>query len=187
MSMVSPLLAPSRGVLRFWGVVIAALSVILPSLSHWFAQPPLPLAVLWLAYGWAAEEEGEARGDHWLQQVMALRAPIVLALLGLLQDELANNPLGLMMAIYLFAFLIGRVVSVLIAPELVHPWVSFAVTALLSILVAAGLARWAIGPEFPMKPYAIAAAITIVLFPFVQSLYMDTAARTRSPTMGTRR
>jgi hypothetical protein len=180
MSMVSSIRAPSRGLLRFWGVVIAVATVVLPAMSHLFTQPPMPLGVLWLAYGWAAEEEGEARGDHWLQQVMALRAPIALALLGLMQDELANSPLGLMMAIYLFAFLIGRVVSVLIAPELVHPWVSFAVTALLSILVAAALARWAIGPDFPMKPYAETVLITIVLFPFVQPLFMDSAPTTRA-------
>src|SRR5262245_13426280 len=111
MSFASPLrsTSPNSG-LRFWGVVLAVASVILPAVWPWLRQPPAPLAVLWAAFGWAAEEEGEARGDHWLQQLGALRAPIALALLGLLQDQLNDNPLGMMAAIYLLTFLIGRVV-----------------------------------------------------------------------------
>ena len=56
--------------------------MILPALplGPVFAQPPLPLAVLWAAYGWAAEDNG------W-------RAPVALAMLGLLHDQLAGGPL----------------------------------------------------------------------------------------------
>ena len=85
--------APSRGVLRAWGLALAVASVILPALpmGPLLAQPPLPFAVLWAAYGWAAEDE-----SGW-------RAPIALALLGLLHDQLAGGPYGLFMLIYLAA------------------------------------------------------------------------------------
>ncbi|HRE45411.1 MAG TPA: hypothetical protein PKY87_15760, partial [Terricaulis sp.] len=51
--------APNQRVLRAFGLVLAIASVILPALplGPLFAQPPLPLAVLWAAYGWAAEDE----------------------------------------------------------------------------------------------------------------------------------
>ena len=60
--------APSRTMLRAWGFALAVASVILPALplGGLFAQPPIPLAVLWAAYGWAAEDE-----SSW-------RAPVIL-------------------------------------------------------------------------------------------------------------
>jgi hypothetical protein len=50
---------PSKETLRALGFTLAVLSVILPALplGPLFAQPPMPLAVLWAAYGWAAEDE----------------------------------------------------------------------------------------------------------------------------------
>ena len=95
---LSTLLAPNRGALRAWGLAIALASVVLPSLLRGpiFSQPPFPLAVLWAAYGWAAEDEGD-----W-------RAPVALALMGLLHDQLSGGPLGPFAFIYLATYLIGR-------------------------------------------------------------------------------
>ena len=61
----------SRSALRVWGFALAVASVILPALplGPLFAQPPMPLAALWAAYGWAAEDE-----SGW-------RAPVTLAAL----------------------------------------------------------------------------------------------------------
>ena len=49
----------NRAMLRGWGFVVALASVTLPALplGPLFAQPPLPLAALWAAYGWAAEDK----------------------------------------------------------------------------------------------------------------------------------
>lgn len=155
---------PSRGVLRGWGFVIAVASVILPALpmGPLFAQPPMPLAMLWAAYGWAAEDE-----NGW-------RAPVVLVVLGALHDLLAGNPLGLFAALYCSAYLIGRVVAVLMsAPNLVSLWGGFIVTALLTVLIASLLGRWALGENFSVRLYAEAAIITAILFPLVRPLYMS--------------
>ncbi|MGE0595747.1 MAG: hypothetical protein AB7P07_05255 [Hyphomonadaceae bacterium] len=155
--------ASSSASLRAWGAALAVASVILPALPFGmlFAQPPMPLAVLWAAYGWAAEDE-----SGW-------RAPVALTLLGLTHDLLAGGPFGLFMAIYLSAYLIGRGVAVLMsAPNLLSLWGGFAVTAVLSIVVARLLAPWALGPNVSVRPYAEAALITAVLFPLVRPLYM---------------
>lgn len=169
--------APSRGVLRTWGLVIAVLSVILPALplGPLFSQPPLPLAVLWAAYGWAAEDE-----SGW-------RAPLALALLGLLHDQLAGGPYGLFMAIYLSAYLVGRILAVLMsAPNLVSLWGGFIGAALFTIGVAYLLARFGLGRNVSVLPYAEAAIITAILFPIVRPLYMGASARAR-PQVGGRR
>ena len=169
MSLMS-LRAPSRGVLRFWGLIIAIASVILPALplGPLFAQPPMPLAVLWAAYGWAAENESD-----W-------RAPLTLALLGLVHDQMAGGPFGLFVAIYLSAYLIGRVASVVMsAPNLVSLWGGFIVTAALTIGIAAVIAPWGLGPNVSVRPYAEAAGITALLFPLVRPLYMESGPATR--------
>lgn len=169
MSLLS-LRAPSRGVLRFWGLIIAIASVILPALplGPLFAQPPLPLAVLWAAYGWAAENESD-----W-------RAPLTLAVLGLVHDQMAGGPFGLFVAIYLSAYLIGRVASVMMsAPNLVSLWGGFIVTVLLTIGIAAVIAPWGLGPNVSVLPYAEAAGITALLFPLVRSLYMESGPASR--------
>ncbi|HVZ99113.1 MAG TPA: hypothetical protein VG841_02225 [Caulobacterales bacterium] len=156
--------APSRGVLRAWGFALAVASVILPALplGPLFAQPPMPLAVLWAAYGWAAEDE-----SNW-------RAPTALLVLGLVHDQMAYQPYGLFPALYLSAFLIGRVFAVLMsAPNIVSLWGGFIATALITVLLAAWLAPLAVGANFSVRPYAEAAAITAVLFPLVRPLYMS--------------
>jgi hypothetical protein len=162
--------APSRGVLRFWGLMLAIASVILPALplGPLFAQPPMPLAVLWAAYGWAAEDEGD-----W-------RAPIALAVLGLVHDQLAGGPLGLFVALYLSAYLIGRIAAVMMsAPNIVSLWGGFIVTACLTIAIAWVIAPWALGPNVSVYPYAEAAVITAILFPLVRPLYMESGPASR--------
>ncbi|WP_395645663.1 hypothetical protein [Terricaulis sp.] len=169
MSLLS-LRAPSRGVLRFWGLIIAIASVILPALplGPLFAQPPMPLAVLWAAYGWAAENESD-----W-------RAPVTLAGLGLLHDQMAGGPFGLFIALYLSAYLIGRVAAVMMsAPNLVSLWGGFIVTTLLTVLIAKMIAPIALGEYVGVRQYAEAAGITALLFPIVRPLYMESGPATR--------
>jgi len=161
--------APSRRVLRAWGFVLAVASVILPALpmGPLFAQPPLPLAVLWAAYGWAAEDE-----SGW-------RAPVTLALLGLLHDQLAGGPYGLFVVLYLAAYLIGRIAAVAMsAPNLVSLWGGFIVTALLTVAIASVVAPLGLGRNVSVGPYLEAAIITAIIFPLVRPLYMSAGART---------
>jgi hypothetical protein len=169
--------APSRNVLRTWGLALAVLSVILPALplGPLFAQPPMPLAVLWAAYGWAAEDE-----SGW-------RAPLLLAVLGLLHDQLAGGPYGLFAGIYLAAYLAGRVLAGLMsAPNLVSLWGGFIGTVLFTVGVAYVLARLGLGPNISVLPYAEAAIITAILFPIVRPLYMSNSPSLR-PQPGGRR
>jgi hypothetical protein len=167
--------APSRPVLRAWGLALAVASVILPALplGPAFAQPPLPLAVLWAAYGWAAEDE-----SGW-------RAPLTLAVLGLLHDQLAGGPYGLFAVLYLAAYLIGRGAAVIMsAPNLISLWGGFIFTTLVTVAIAALIAPLAFGDNVSILPYAEAATITAILFPLVRPLYMSAAP---SLQLGTRR
>jgi hypothetical protein len=169
--------APSRRTLRAWGFAFAVLSVILPALplGPLFAQPPLPLAVLWAAYGWAAEDE-----SGW-------RAPLVLTTLGALHDQLAGGPYGPFIILYLAAYLVGRGAAVIMsAPNIVSLWGGFIVTALITIGIAYFLAPFAFGPNASVIPYAEAAIITAILFPIVRPLYMSASASKR-PQPGGRR
>lgn len=168
--------APSRRALRVWGLVIAVASVILPSLplGGFFAQPPLPLAVLWAAYGWAAEDE-----SSW-------RAPVVLALLGLLHDQLAGGPYGLFITLYLSAYLVGRVAAVAMsAPHLLSLWAGFAATALVTVGVARIVAPIGLGSNISVMAYLNAVLITLALFPLVRPLYMASGPALR-PQAGAR-
>jgi len=167
----------SRSALRGWGFALALASVILPALplGPLFSQPPMPLAVLWAAYGWAAEDE-----SGW-------RAPMTLAALGLLHDQLAGGPYGLFAAIYLSTYLIGRFAAQLMSsPNLVSLWGGFIVTALVTIAIAYVLARLGLGRNVSVLPYAQAAVITAIIFPFVRPLYMSAAPSMR-PHPGARR
>lgn len=158
--------APNRRALRLWGLAIAVASVVLPALpmGPLFAQPPMPLAVLWAAYGWAAEDN-----SGW-------RAPVALAMLGLLHDQLAGNPYGVFATIYLAAYLIGRVVAVVMsAPNLVSLWGGFIVTAALTVVVAYLVTPLAFGANVSLIPYMEAAAITALFYPLVRPLYMSAA------------
>lgn len=164
-------LAAARGAsvnLRLWGAILAVASVILPALplGPLFAQPPLPLAALWAAYGWAAEDE------------TGVRAPIALFLIGLLHDQMAGGPYGLFVAIYLLAYVVGRgVAAVMSAPNILSLWGGFIVTAGVTVGVAHLLARWALGANVNVWPYTQAAAFTALLFPLVRPLYMSAGPR----------
>lgn len=161
---------PSRAALRTWGLALAFLSVILPALplGPIFAQPPLPLAVLWAAYGWAAEDE-----SGW-------RAPMALAALGLLHDQLSGGPYGLFAVLYLSAFLVGRIAAVVMsAPNIVSLWGGFIVTTLITIGIAYIVAPIGLGRNVSVAPYAEAAVITAILFPLVRPLYMSASASQR--------
>jgi hypothetical protein len=169
--------APDRRVLRAWGFALAVASVILPAMLRGplFAQPPLPLAVLWAAYGWAAEDE-----SGW-------RAPIVLAALGLLHDQLAGGPYGLFAVLYLSAYLVGRGAAVLMsAPNLLSLWGGFFATTLVTVGIAWVAAPLALGDNVSIVPYVEAALITVALFPIVRPLYMSSAPSAR-PQPGLRR
>jgi hypothetical protein len=169
--------APSRRVLRAWGLVIAVASVIVPALPMGpvIAQPPLPLAVLWAAYGWAAEDE-----SGW-------RAPVTLTVLGLLHDQLAGGPYGLFAVLYLAAYLVGRGAAVIMsAPNLISLWGGFIFTTLVTVAIAAIIAPLALGDNVSILPYAEAATVTAILFPLVRPLYMSAAPSMR-PQPGLRR
>ena len=149
--------------------------MILPALplGALFAQPPLPMAVLWAAYGWAAEDES------------GFGAPLTLAVLGLLHDQLAGGPYGLFTFLYLAVYLIGRVLAVVMsAPNLVSLWGGFIATMLLSIVVVVLIAR--VFAPIAIIPYAEAALITAILFPLVRPLYMGSAPSMR-PQPGARK
>ena len=168
MSILAPIFG--RGAWRAWGLVLAGASVILPALplGPLFAQPPMPLAVLWAAYAWAAEDEGT-----W-------RAPLALCIFGLVHDQLAGGPFGLFVAIYLFAYLIGRVIAAAMsAPNIVSLWGGFIATALATTIMAYFLARWALGAAVSIWPFGQAAAITALLFPLVRPLYMGATKKPR--------
>lgn len=169
--------APSRGALRALGLALAIASVIAPALplGPLFAQPPMPLAVLWAAYGWAAEDE-----SGW-------SAPVTLALLGLVHDQLAGGPYGLFVALYLGAYLIGCGAAIVMsAPNLLSLWGGFIVTILLTIVLAMVIAPLGLGRNVSVVPYAEAAVITAILFPLVRPLYMSASPSLR-PQPGARR
>jgi cell shape-determining protein MreD len=150
-----------RSSLRLIGLALAAVCVVLPSLA-WFSQPPVPIAALWCAYGWAAEGQ-----DGW-------RAPTALALLGLAQDQLSGGPLGFYALIFVAAYLIGRVAAnTMRSANLISPWMGFAATAAGACLVACALNWLALGGSLAAaRPFAVAALVTALLFPLVRGLYL---------------
>ncbi|MGE3143619.1 MAG: hypothetical protein AB7L65_09880 [Hyphomonadaceae bacterium] len=156
-----------RGAVRWGGLALALISVTAPALplGPLFAQPPLPLAALWAAYGWAADEK-----PGW-------GAPTALFALGLLHDQLAGGPYGLFPVLYLSAFLIGRVISNLAsAPTLFATWGGFIITSFALIALAAVITRFAIGEHAGVRPFAEAVLITAILFPLTRALYMPGAS-----------
>lgn len=152
------------------GVLLALASVILPALPFGmvFAQPPVPLAVMWAAYGWAS-----APNPGWA-------GPVALAAFGLLHDQLAGGPYGLFVALYLAAYLFGRVATGLTsAPSLFSLWGGFILTCGAVTALAAVLAPIALGPRVKVWAFAEAMTITALLFPLARRLYMDDAQGAR--------
>jgi rod shape-determining protein MreD len=165
------LFAPNftRSTLRLIGLLLAALLVVLPSLPFgpWAASPPLPIAPLWAAYGWAADGE-----DSW-------RAPTALAALGLLEDQLSGGPLGFYALIFLIAFFIARVAAnAMRTANLISPWTGFAATAAGACVSATIIAHWVLGQGGAIGTFALAALVTTILFPLVRPLYMGTGMTT---------
>lgn len=161
-----PFLSPQRAVERWGGIALAIASVVLPALplGPLFTQPPFPLAVLWAAYGWAANG-----APGW-------GAPAALATLGLLHDQFGGGPHGLYPLLYLSAFLIARIaVNVMSARSLVSLWGGFIATCVGTTLIAALVAPLATGAHTRVWTFAEAAAITALLFPLVRPLYLQVA------------
>lgn len=174
--MKTALLTPDtqRGGLRLIGFVVAVVSVIVPAfpLGALAAHPLAPMAVLWAAYGWAAEGQEMERIDA----LRGIRAPATLAALGLLQDQLAGGPLGLYMILYLAAYLIGWITArTMRSPNVWSLWAGFIAMCVGLCGVAALIAPWALDGRFVVWPFAQGCALTAALFPFVRPLYMDTS------------
>ncbi|HVY04291.1 MAG TPA: hypothetical protein VG983_11600, partial [Caulobacterales bacterium] len=124
------------------------------------------------AYGWAAEGE-----NGW-------RAPVTLAALGLLQDQMTGGPLGFSVLFFLVAYFLARIAArAMRTANLISPWMGFAATAAGASLVAVLIAPWALGGGASIGALAIAAFWTAILFPLVRPLYMGkglTVAGTRA-------
>jgi len=146
------------------GLLLAVLCTIAPALP-WgglFAQPPIPMAALWAAYGWAADGQG-----GW-------RAPAAVVGLGLLQDLAAGGPLGFYAFMFLGAYVIaGFAANAMRSANLLSPWTGFAVTAAGAGVLAALLARVTIGADTGLGPFVAVLGVTALLFPLVRPLYMD--------------
>ncbi len=156
--------------IRWFGLLLAVLSVVLPALplGPLFAQPPLPLAVMWAAYGWASEPT-----PGW-------GAPVTLAVLGLVHDHFAFAPYGFFAALYLATFILGRVATgVTSAPSLFSIWGGFIATCLVVTILAAIIGPMAFGARQQIWSFAEAAAITALVFPLVRGLYMSDAQGAR--------
>ncbi len=163
-----------RGGLRLIGLMVAVASVIVPAfpLGPAAAHPWTPMAVLWAAYGWASEVEDTER----VNAIRGARAPLTLAALGLLQDQLAGGPLGLFMLLYLGAYLIGWIAArAMRSPNIWSLWAGFIAMCVGLCGVAALVAPWALGGAYKLAPFAQACAVTAALFPFVRPLYMETS------------
>jgi hypothetical protein len=162
----------ARGGLRLVGFIVAVASVILPAfpLGPIATHPWTPLAVLWAAYGWASEVEEMERVDP----LRGVRAPAILAALGLLQDQLSGGPLGLFMIVYLAAYLIGRVAAgAMRSPNVWSLWAGFIAMCVGLCGVVALIAPWALRGPLDITLFAQSCAVTAALFPLVRPLYMD--------------
>jgi hypothetical protein len=160
-SFLSPLFRRSFG--RALGLGLAILCLIGPALplGPLAQSPPMPLGVLWCAFGWATLGE-----TGW-------RAPAALAVLGLAHDVLSGGALGFFALLYLAAFLIGRTAAnATRSDNLVTEWGGFAATVIGVGLIAALLGPMIYGGGFGIGQFAIAAAITVALFPLVRPLYL---------------
>jgi hypothetical protein len=164
--MTASLLTPNsrRGLYRVAGLVLAAISVVAPAfpLGPLATHPWMPLAVLWAAYGWAAEPASD-----W-------RAPLALFVFGVAHDMFAGGPMGLFATLYPLAYLIGKLAAgSMRSPNVVSLWAGFIATAFGVWLAAALIAPWALDGRAALTPWAECLAVTSLLFPLVRPLYMD--------------
>jgi cell shape-determining protein MreD len=149
---------------RVLGYVLAIICVIAPALKlgPLFAQPPLPMAALWLAFGRASDATLTWSTVLWL------------AGLGLLHDQLAYGPYGLYAALYLSAYVFGRIAATLVtAPTLYAQWGGFILTCVAVTVFAAIIAPMALGAGAKVWTFAQAATITALLFPLARPLYLE--------------
>lgn len=166
--MIVPAFAGGPGGAQRLGFALAVLTVVAPALplGPLAASPPLPLAVLWLAYAWAREG-----ATVWSR-------PATLFVLGLVQDVLSGGPLGLWAGVYVFAFLAGGVIANLTRSfSAVTDWIGFAGAAAAAGLAGLILAGLALGGA-ALGPLLWALAVTIALFPLARPLYLQRNAMT---------
>lgn len=153
-----------RWIKRSFGLLLAVFCSVSPAFPHFplLAQPPLPFAAMWLAYGWAADG-----GGGW-------RAPIVVVLLGLLQDWLSGGPLGLYALMFLGAYVFGgRAAGVMRGDDILSPWAGLVVTLAGVFLLGIIAVPLALGPKTGLGAFGQTLLVTAALFPVVRSLYMN--------------
>lgn len=152
--------APDQRFLIGYALTIAL--VILPAfpLGPLFATPPLPLAGLWLAQGLALREA------HW-------RGLVALALIGLLNDQIAGYPLGLMPFVFLIAYFASALLAnVTRSVNLFSEWAAFC--GVVAAACASGFVLLAILGQAPgLPPIALAGASTALLYPLIRGFYVD--------------
>jgi cell shape-determining protein MreD len=161
--------------LRRIGGALAGASVIAPALpmGPLFANPPMPFAALWLAFGLAAEDRGGPR------------AFLALFALGLLHDQLAGNPYGVFAFIYLLAYPLGWLAArAMSAPNLIALWGGFIAACAGVAVLSFPVLRMAFGEGVPMLPMIQTLAVTALLFPLVRPLYMVDPGASRLTGLG---
>lgn len=161
--MLDALSPAARRAVTFWaGVSLVAALILAPALPiPGLAAPPLPLAALWAAYGWAAHAQ-----SGW-------RAPALLGLFGIGHDLLAGGPAGLYPLVYVGAYGAALLVVIGVRPRTFYAeWGGMIATLALTTLLAGWAAPWALDGRFPLVPWAWAILTTAVLYPFVRPLFM---------------
>jgi hypothetical protein len=148
------------------GLALAVFCALAPALpwGPMFAQPPIPLAGLWVAFGLATDREGKAR--MW-------SGPLLLVLLGLLQDLLLGAPPGfhalLFVGCYLIAWAVAR--GGMSGSERPVVWTAFALTCLGVLGLAWLIAPQVLGRGVEFGPFGLTLAITAALFWLTMKLY----------------
>jgi cell shape-determining protein MreD len=161
--------------LRRIGWALALASVIAPALPFGplFANPPLPFAVLWLAFGLSAEDRGGPRSFA------------LLFVLGLVHDQLAGNPYGVFAFIYLVAYPLGWLAArAMSAPNLLALWGGFIASCIGVAVLSLPVLRMAFGVSAPTLPLIETLAVTALLFPIVRPLYMSDPGASRLKGLG---
>ncbi len=161
--------------LRRIGWALAAASIVAPALplGPLFANPPMPFAALWLAFGLAAEDRGGPRTF------------VALFVMGLVHDQLAANPYGVFAFLYLSAYPLGWLAArAMSAPNLIALWGGFIACCVGVALLALAVLGFAFGEGAPMLLLIQTLAVTALLFPVVRPLYMVDPGASRLSGLG---